>query len=92
MARSERGHILVVDDDTMARSALATLRVERALTGASDLRAVRIAGPTLERTTAIFWNRNGYRSAAARAVAALITSAYASHAGKRSPRKAAASA
>lgn len=69
---------------TVRCSALATLRVERALTGASDLRAVRIAGPTLERTTAIFWHRNGYRSAAACAVADLIRRAYAGHAGKRS--------
>ena len=61
---------------TVRNSALATLRVERALIGASDLHAVRIAGPTLERTTAIFWNRNGYRAAAAQAVAELIRSAY----------------
>ena len=68
---------------TVRNSALATLRVERALTGVPDMRAVRIAGPTLERTTAIFWNRNGYRSAAAQAVAELIRSAYRSHDGKR---------
>jgi LysR family cyn operon transcriptional activator len=68
---------------TVRCSALATLRVERALSGASELRAVRITGPTLERTTALFWNRNGYRSAAARAVAELIRHAYAAHASGR---------
>jgi len=71
---------------TVRASALATLRVESVLRGAPDLRAVRIAGPMLERTTAIFWNR-GYRSAAARAVADLIKQAYAAHAGRRSRGK-----
>lgn len=67
---------------TVRCSGLATLRAERTLSGTTDLRAVRLAGTTLERTSAIFWSRGGYRSAAARAVADIIRQAYAAHPAK----------
>ncbi len=68
---------------TVRCSALATLRAERTLSGMTDLHAARLSGTTLERSSAIFWSRGGYRSAAARAVADIIRQAYASHASRR---------
>jgi LysR family cyn operon transcriptional activator len=58
-------------------SALATLLPERVVSGAPDVRTVRIDDVALTRTAAIFWHRHGYRSAAARVLSDLVKSAYA---------------
>ena len=68
-------------------STLATICAERALEVEAGLRAVRIADPALERTGAILWHRDRYRSAAARILAQMIQDAYARRAGRPADRR-----
>ncbi|OGA46761.1 MAG: hypothetical protein A3G24_14210 [Betaproteobacteria bacterium RIFCSPLOWO2_12_FULL_62_13] len=70
---------------TVRCSAFATIYAARNLGNAPDLHAIQLTDPALRRTTAIFWHRDRYRSAAARVVADMVRKAYAGHPRKRSP-------
>lgn len=61
---------------TVRCSELATIQTERMASGFTGLRCIPLK-PALRRTVAILWRREGYRSAAARAVADMIRTAYA---------------
>lgn len=60
---------------TVRFSALATIQTERMAGAVPGLRCIPLK-PALRRTVAILWRREGYRSAAARAAAAMIKNAY----------------
>ena len=62
---------------TVRFTALATILSDRIVAGTAGLKAVTLTGPALARTAALFWNRDGYRPAAARLVAEMIRTAYA---------------
>jgi len=61
---------------TVRASALATIQTRRMAGGFPELRCIPLK-PALTRTVAILWRRDGYRSAAARALATMIKKAYA---------------
>ena len=61
---------------TVRASALATIQTRRMASGFPGLRCIPLK-PALTRTVAILWRRDGYRSAAARALATMIKKAYA---------------
>jgi len=58
-------------------SALATTLPERIVAGTPGLKVVPFRGDAPSRTAALFWTRDGYRSAAARLAADTIRAAYA---------------
>lgn len=60
---------------TVKCSPLATIQTERMAALVPGLRRIRLR-PKLNRTVAIFWRREGYRPAAARAAAEMIKKAY----------------
>lgn len=62
---------------TVRCSTLATICAARALDGARGLVAIRIDEPALQRSGAILWHRDRYRSAAANILARMIQHAYA---------------
>lgn len=61
---------------TVRESELATIQTQRMASAYAGLRCIPLR-PALMRTVAILWRRDGYRPAAARAVAAMIKKAYA---------------
>lgn len=71
-------------------SALATILPERIVTGTTGLKMVPFTGQAPSRTAALFWTRDGYRSAAARLAAEMIRNAYAPGARTGSPARQAA--
>jgi len=68
---------------TVRCGAFATIYSAQNLGNAPGLHAIKLADPALRRTTAIFWHRDRYRSAAARVMADMIRQAYAGRLGKR---------
>ena len=60
---------------TVSSMALATILTERMAKTVPGLHCIKLV-PTITRTVAMFWRRGGYRTAAARAMAALIRNAY----------------
>ena len=60
---------------TVSSTKLATILTKRIAQTVPELHCVELV-PIITRTAAIFWRRGGYRSAAARAMAALIRNAY----------------
>jgi LysR family cyn operon transcriptional activator len=67
---------------TVRHGGLATIQTERMAAAVSGLRCIRLR-PRLTRTVSVFWRRDGFRSAAARAAVEMIRQAY------RRPRDAA---
>jgi LysR family cyn operon transcriptional activator len=67
---------------TVRCSRLATIQTERMAGAVPGLRCIPLK-PALRRTVAILWRREGYRSAAARAIAEMIKNAYSKDAGAR---------
>jgi LysR family cyn operon transcriptional activator len=61
---------------TVRASGLATIQTRRMAGGFPELRCIPLK-PALTRTVAVLWRRDGYRSAAARALATMIKQAYA---------------
>jgi LysR family transcriptional regulator, cyn operon transcriptional activator len=61
---------------TVQASGLATIQTRRIASAYGGLRCIALT-PRLDRSVAIFWRRDGYRSAAARAAAQMIREAHA---------------
>lgn len=66
---------------TVRCSRLATIQTERMAGAVQGLRCIPLK-PALRRTVAILWRREGYRPAAARAIADMIRAAYTAQSGR----------
>lgn len=70
---------------TVSSTKVATILTKRLAKTVPELHCIELV-PTIMRTAALFWRRNGYRSAAARAMADLIRKEYAVSPGAQSKR------